>query len=505
MLSGIKTGKKKKKSSSISERRNDDVASSPMSFAKKAPPAAAAAAVGVAKASPPITSASSDNLSVAEQLKQALATGKPLGGFVTKHTSSSSSPLSSTLSRLEASGRITVDHAQAAVANTNDLSSGVMVLPQKSHLPTQYDAHKREVDMSVTELAARERAGALGGGGTAYNNDMSWDEAMARSVVRTGKKRKMKLKSMQQHRDGDSDEEVERAKRHLPGYEEDDIGDDDKPRSLSAKLQRREEQQREKEAQRTRRRQIDQFQKQDAMVSKFAWWVQSSNFAKHRLIAFGQHVSLIMAPLQSSLVPGHHFYLVPIKHSPSLVDGGGGEAGIWEEVNLFRQALENVYARDRKGIVMCETVLPSNNNSNTGFWQTKLEVVPVPFAVLQDAPLYFKSAMMEQAEEWGAHNKVLPTSAQKPLQAVIPSGFPYFAVNWGNLATSRNANGYAQIIESSSFRHDFGLDTLAAMMEMDPVRFHRKRTFPKDMERQLMEVFLEKWKPFDWTEKLAEA
>jgi hypothetical protein len=112
--------------------------------------------------------------------------------------------------------------------------------------------------------------------------------------------------------------------------------------------------------------------------------------------------------------------------------------------------------------------------------------------------------MTEQSEEWGTHNKVLSVmNPHKPLSSVIPKGFPYFACDFGSLSTSRAATGYAQIIESSSFSHDFGLDTLASMMELDPIRFERKKKFPQGMEERLMEDFEKKWKPFDWTTKLA--
>jgi hypothetical protein len=101
----------------------------------------------------------------------------------------------------------------------------------------------------------------------------------------------------------------------------------------------------------------------------------------------------------------------------------------------------------------------------------------------------------------GTHNKVLATNPQKTLRNVIPKKFPYFCVDWGNIATSTNT-GYAQIIESEDFRHDFGLDTLAGMMELDPVRYHRKKKFSYEEERKSIADFLAKWKQFDWTLQL---
>jgi hypothetical protein len=69
---------------------------------------------------------------------------------------------------------------------------------------------------------------------------------------------------------------------------------------------------------------------------------------------------------------------------------------------------------------MCEIVLP-----NEGFWQPKLYVIhSVPFDALSDAPIYFKSIMVEQTEEWGTHHKIWSTTLVQPLTSVIPMNFP---------------------------------------------------------------------------------
>lgn len=68
---------------------------------------------------------------------------------------------------------------------------------------------------------------------------------------------------------------------------------------------------------------------------------------------------------------------------------------------------------------------------------------------------FFKSALNEQAEEWGTHNKLLSTKG-KTLRQTIPKGFSYFNIEW-------NDGGFAQIIETNSFPKDFSLDTIAGM------------------------------------------
>lgn len=103
--------------------------------------------------------------------------------------------------------------------------------------------------------------------------------------------------------------------------------------------------------------------------------------------------------------------------------------------------------------------------------------------------------MTEQAEDWGVHTKVLSTKG-KGLRGTVPKGFPYFNVEWSD-------GGLVQIIENKKFPKDFGLDTIAGMMELDPMKFNRK---PKasDYDRGAVINFLNRWKEFDWTLSLDE-
>ena len=54
--------------------------------------------------------------------------------------------------------------------------------------------------------------------------------------------------------------------------------------------------------------------------------------------------------------------------------------------------------------------------------------------------------------------------------------------------------------DSRGFR-DFGIDTIAGMMELDPIRFQKKQP-AKDGDRAVILAFCDKWKEFDWTLEL---
>ncbi|KAL3944400.1 MAG: hypothetical protein SGBAC_001524 [Bacillariaceae sp.] len=420
MLSGIKIGKKKKKFKKVHERNSSSSHGSKSVSKEK--------------------SYENDNQSIADKLRNAIATGK-----------------TSVLEDRSASrmvGRLELIPMEAG--NPSDSTAATVVVSSKFS-----SINKKEEDMTATELAMNER-----------NMTMSWDEQMVRNAIRVGKKRKKGISG------DDSDEELENMKRLLP---------------VDAKEQKAKAAR--KSTQREEHREVDRYLKQEKVTTKCSWWVGSKSFAKHRLLGLGEHLSLAMAPPNVSLIPGHHFHMVPIQHASSFVECN--DDAVWDEVKRFHSALSNMYATKGKGVILLETVLPSK-----GLWQTKMDVIAVPFSVLQDAPIYFKSSMVEQSDEWGTHNKVMATTARKPVKSVLPKkGFPYFYVEWGNLSSSENT-GYAQIIEGDSFRHDFGFDTLSSIMDLDPVRFNRKREFSHEEERENIATFMEGWKKFDWTKDL---
>lgn len=225
-------------------------------------------------------------------------------------------------------------------------------------------------------------------------------------------------------------------------------------------------------------RQLAQYDRIQSLTSKCWWWLEAPTFDRHRLLASGNHVSLVLAPPKLSLTPGEHFYLVPIHHVSSLA---AADDQVWEEIGRFQQSLRQMYSK--KSIVCFELVPPSQH-----FHQTRFEVVVVPSHVASDVPLFFRNALAEQASELsGTHTKLLDTS-QKGLRRSIPAQMPYFYLEYGVRASM------AQIVEER-FPKDFAVDTLAGMLEMDPIRFRSKDS----NEREYARKFLEEWKVYDWT------
>lgn len=277
-----------------------------------------------------------------------------------------------------------------------------------------------------------------------------------------------------------------------------------------------------------------QIAQHDALArwtSKSWWWMESPTFNKQYLIALGDKCSLVMCPTHlalnqesksssSSFWTGGQCFIVPLPHCESFV---GLDEEVWQEVYRFQKSLRKMFKREGREVLFLETVTRTSRGGGVGgggdglALQAKMIAIPVPRRVERDAPLFFKSALAEVAQEWGVHGqKPIILNDKKTLRNSVPRGFPYFYCGW-------EGGGYVQLIEneeddddgdgydgsaglkasgvSKRFSRDFGIDTIAGMMELDPVRFHR-RQWSAEGDRRAIAKFCEKWKPFDWTLEL---
>jgi hypothetical protein len=299
---------------------------------------------------------------------------------------------------------------------------------------------------------------------------MSAAELEMRNVMRTNKRRKVKVKTLQRE---NSDEDFQRQLQTAVPDLNDNSVDYDKKKAPSSRTTAR-------AAHREQNQQLARHDRQDQMTAKCWWWIDSSNFARHRLLALRSRVLAWRGSVSNTRST---LYLVPLKHVESLT---AAEDEVWEEIQRFQSSLRTCLPRTQECLV-CETVL-----NNTGFWQTKLEAIVVPNNTWLDAPLFFKSALTEEAQDWGTHQKLMLT-VDKGLRRSVPKNFDYFYLQWDHATLA----GYAQMIESKDFPRDFGVDTIAGMMEMDPMRFRRNQKARPEQRQGILT--LEKFKPFDWT------
>lgn len=331
----------------------------------------------------------------------------------------------------------------AAEALKQSLQAGAPLLPATSTTTIAVAAiRKKEDDMTMTELALHERTATL-----------SANEQAARDIFRRGKKRK--IKSLH------SDDEEELLEQLEQGP--------------------RKERHTGKSDEREKARHLAQYDQQQRWIDQSWWWMESSRFAKHRLLAHGQHVALTLAPPALSLGE-YHFYLVPVQASSSWA---GCDEVAWTELDRFQSSLRTMYKKEHKTVLFYETVLNAKGK------QAKMEGVVVP--IDHDAPLCFQSALVEQADELGTHQKLMKTK-DKGLRRTVPSHLEYFYINWGD-----NHEGFAQIIETK-FPKDFGADVIASMLEVEPLRLRKQQPSLSlvDEKHRILD-FLGKYKDYDWT------
>mmetsp|Transcript_19789 Transcript_19789/g.42552 ORF Transcript_19789/g.42552 Transcript_19789/m.42552 type:complete len:524 (-) Transcript_19789:59-1630(-) len=521
MLSGIKTGKRKRPAATAKPAGDVGVASQPQPSAAASHQDAsyATAAVGA--------SASASNQSAADALRASLlssptytpssendSTDWKLDGIQSRINARASSHKSNeaSINNLESRGRISHDtiaahkddgtivigstSASATQQQTNDNNAlryntkGKLSKHAHTQLRQQTDA-----SLTIEEMAAQERSSS--------SNNM--DEIYARNIQRMGKGYKKYDKTSNNNSRSGADEE---------DYLQESSILSDLYRSGEDKLSAKEIEHREKSKQIARHDALGKW------TAKSWWWMESPSFEKRYLISLGEKVSMVMVPshkcLQQRKGWGGQCFLVPLQYSESFV---GVDEEVWYEVQRFQHCLRQMFHKEGRGVLFLETVTRTSRGGGGGAaLQAKMEIVPVPMSVERDAPLYFKSALAEMAQEWGTHGKkgcVTLDGSKKTLRNAVPKGFPYFYCGW-------EGGGFVQLIEqeeggdddgngggglrglsggdSRGFR-DFGIDTIAGMMELDPIRFQKKQP-AKDGDRAVILAFCDKWKEFDWTLEL---
>mmetsp|Transcript_26609 Transcript_26609/g.38134 ORF Transcript_26609/g.38134 Transcript_26609/m.38134 type:complete len:203 (+) Transcript_26609:32-640(+) len=191
-----------------------------------------------------------------------------------------------------------------------------------------------------------------------------------------------------------------------------------------------------------------------------------------------------------------HCYLVPNQPAESFVSCSNNRQLLWEEVERFQTSLRNLFWQDSKQkVLFCET---------TSCRQARMEVVPCPIQVQQDAAMYFRTSFMEENNNDDATTTKLHkiTAKQNLLQLPFRKRnsnevFSYAYAEW------EINEGYAQIMSPNNKNHnkqDWLLGAIAAMLNVDPIRFNKHQNDDAiSDEKASVWKFLQRWKDHDWT------
>uniref|UniRef100_A0A8B9IX30 CWF19-like protein 2 n=1 Tax=Amazona collaria TaxID=241587 RepID=A0A8B9IX30_9PSIT len=234
-----------------------------------------------------------------------------------------------------------------------------------------------------------------------------------------------------------------------------------------------------------RRKAIREHQQLAACMEKCPYCYDSSELSKHLIVAIGTKVYLSL-PSNQSLTEGHCL-IAPLQHhtAATLLD-----EDIWEEIQMFRNALVKMFEAKDLDCVFLETNLSLKKRYHMVY-----ECIPLPKEVGDMAPIYFKKAIMESDEEWSMNKKLIDLSS-KDIRKSVPKGLPYFSVDFGL------QGGFAHVIEDQhSFPHYFGKEIIGGMLDLEP-RLWRKgvRQNFEDQSKKVLQ-FAQWWKPYDFTKK----
>ncbi len=104
-----------------------------------------------------------------------------------------------------------------------------------------------------------------------------------------------------------------------------------------------------------------------------------------------------------------------------------------------------MFGAEKREVIFLETVMELSKQRHIF-----IECIPIPRADAEQAPIYFKKALLESESEWAQHKKIIDTRG-KSVKRCIPAGFPYFSVEFGM------GGGFAHVIEDEKrFSRYFG-------------------------------------------------
>jgi hypothetical protein len=197
----------------------------------------------------------------------------------------------------------------------------------------------------------------------------------------------------------------------------------------------------------------------------------------------------LLLPRGRPLVP-YHCLITTLEHATASTEWDDSAVA---ESARFKQALVQMFASMQHGCLFIETA-----NERSRGRHAVIECIPLPRDQFLDAPIYFKKAILESDEEWAQHKKLIDTRGGKPIARAVPKGFAYFHVEFGL------DGGFAHVIEDSvQFPADFGKGVICGLLE-EPAEFMlRFKSQTRQEEWQRVQEFLQHYKRFDWTAKLA--
>ncbi|KAF4670152.1 hypothetical protein FOZ61_001580 [Perkinsus olseni] len=236
--------------------------------------------------------------------------------------------------------------------------------------------------------------------------------------------------------------------------------------------------------------------------------MENSSWSRNRedkLIAASPRVYICMANYKSTLLRGQ-FILVPQNHCASLRTADEETA---EEIRNYQKCLAHFYATmDPPCVpVFIETVKSPPQNDDImallgGGAHTTMQCFPVPQDRIKELESYFRQGMSLAGDTWSNQPKIVECKGRSDVSSSgIPPSSPYMHVDFGLQV------GLVHIIDKAKeFRWDYGLQTIAGMLEIDKlslVHYDQPGAGGEQKYEEDVEAFKGSFKAYDWAQSLA--
>lgn len=181
------------------------------------------------------------------------------------------------------------------------------------------------------------------------------------------------------------------------------------------------------------------------------------------------------------------------------------------------KTLMQMHAEQDKGVFFYETVI-----SFRGQRHTYIEAVPVPWALFEELPAYFREGILTSEAEWSQHKKLIDFSARPGgfRRAMVPN-LPYFMVQWdykgekgfghviegAETATGSEADGNYDFDEGAKgggeFSRFFAAEIIGNLVDANPRLWRKPRRMDRRQNEERVQAFRKHYDKFDWTKLLA--
>lgn len=222
------------------------------------------------------------------------------------------------------------------------------------------------------------------------------------------------------------------------------------------------------------------------------------NFSNNKyMLSKSKYCYLIMKSSSDFSICKFHCEIIIIEHFNSIVSC---DNEIISEIEKYKKNLFLIFHKYKLFPFFLESAFGFNDVTNSS--HCHIDVIPIPYDLVEDAKMYFKEAFLSNGDEWDTH-RLIPLSRQRSLKNAVPKQFQYLVVDWLPDRTSKESTttGFVHVVgdtmKTSNGRR-FCIDILKGLLEQ-AAEMSSDSEKNNDPNHGSYESFLADWEQFDWT------